>query len=349
VRTTSGGDRARVVFSNAFGTAPLTIGAASVGIREKDAGVVAGSSHALTFAGQTSATIPAGAILVTDPVGLAAPPLTDLAIDLFLPGNTETWPSPLTMHNGAFQTNYVSAAGNYAGEPSLADATPTNSWFLLARVEVMAPARTSAIVTLGDSITDGTRSTPNTNSRWPDEFARRLQAQPATRGLSVLNAGIAGNRLLSETTPGFGINILARFDRDVLAQTGVGYVVVMEGINDIGAGRTGASPSAAELIAAHRQLVDRAHAVGIKAIGGTLTPFEGAAYFTSDGEAKRGAVNEWIRTSKAYDGVIDFDVAVRDPEHPTKFFAAYNSGDSLHPNDAGYKAMAAAVDLNLFK
>jgi lysophospholipase L1-like esterase len=223
------------------------------------------------------------------------------------------------------------------------------SWFLLSRVEAIASAEAAAIVTLGDSITDGTASTPNTNSRWPDVLASRLQANPATKHLSVLNAGIAGNRVLSEANPGFGINALARFDRDVLAQPGVRFVTVLEGINDIGMASNPAEPTAADIIAGHQQLIERAHLKGIKIIGATLTPFEGARYFTSEGEVKRQAVNAWIRTSKAYDAVIDFDAVIRDPANPTKFLAAYNSGDNLHPNDAGYKAMAGAVDLSVFK
>jgi lysophospholipase L1-like esterase len=348
VHTSIGGSRLRVVFSNAFGTGPVTIGAASVGLRERDASLAAGSLRPLLFAGRPSTIIPAGAVFVSDPVDLSVPPTTDLALDVFLPGDTATWASPLTVHNGAYQTNYVSGAGNHVGEP-LAEATTTNSWFLVARVEVMAPPGAAAIVTIGDSITDGTRSTPNTNSRWPDELARRLQAQAATRTLGVLNAGIAGNRVLGEQASSAGINILARFDRDALMQTGARFIVVMEGINDIGQARQNASPGAADLIAAHEQLIERAHVKGLKIFGATLTPFEGAAYFTAEGEAKRVALNEWIRTSKAYDGVIDFDAAVRDPEHPARFLAAYNSGDNLHPSDAGYKAMAAAVDLGLFK
>jgi lysophospholipase L1-like esterase len=301
------------------------------------------------FSGQATTTIPAGAVMITDPVSLSAAPMSDLAIDLFLPSDTSTWPSPLTYHSGASQTNYVSAAGNHVGEPLFADSTTMPSWFLLSRVEAAVPANAAAIVTLGDSITDGTRSTANTNSRWPDVLARRLQTNSATKHLSVLNAGIAGNRVLTEANPPFGINILARFDRDVLMQPGVRFVVVLEGINDIGQARQAAQPSAADLIAGHQQLIERAHVQGVKMIGATLTPFEGAAYFTAEGEAKRQAVNSWIRTSKAYDGVIDFDAATRDPEHPARFLAAYNSGDNLHPNDAGYKAMGDAIDLALFK
>ena len=349
VHASIGGSRVRVVLSNVFGTAPMTIGAASLALREKDATLVASSSRPLTFSTRASVTIPAGAVVVSDPVSLTVPAMADLAIDLFLPGNTETWPSALTMHNTGLQTNYVSPAGNLAGMAFTPETTVT-SWFLLARVEVLAPAAASAVVTLGDSITDGTRSTSDTNRRWPDELARRLQSHSATRGMSVLNLGIGGNRLLSEGQSNFGINALARFDRDVLAQPGVTHVVVLEGINDIGmSARDPKAPTADDLIAAHRQLVERAHAKGLKIFGATLTPYEGANYFTPDGEAKRQAVNTWLRTSKVYDAVIDFDAAVRDPQHPTKILPAFDSGDALHPSDAGYKAMAEAVDLSLFK
>ncbi len=349
VHASLGGNRVRVVLSNVFGTAPLTIGAASQALRQRGAELVTATSRPLTFSTRSSTTIPAGAIIVSDPVSLTVPAMADLAIDLFLPGNTETWPSPLTMHNTGLQTNYLSPTGNHAGASFTPAATMT-SWFLLARVEVLAPAASAAIVTLGDSITDGTRSTTDTNNRWPDELARRLQAQASTRRLSVLNVGIGGNRLLTEGQSNFGINALARFDRDVLAQPGVTHVIVLEGINDIGmGGRSPQAPTADDLIAAHRQLVERAHTKGLKIFGATLLPYEGAAYFTPDGEAKRQAVNGWLRTSKVYDGVIDFDAAVRDPKQPTKLLAAYDSGDALHPSDAGYKAMAAAVDLALFK
>src|SRR6185437_2270285 len=236
-----------------------------------------------------------------------------LVVDIYLPGDTAATPSPLTVHQGALQQNYLSAEGNHAGEPDFAGATPVNQWFFLARVVVNAPENAGSVVTFGDSITDGTRSTPNTNSRWPDEFARRLAA--AKIPLGVLNEGIAGNRVLCD---GAGVSALARFDRDVLMQPGVKYVIVLESINDIGIGRSNAVPSAGDLIAAHKQLIERAHAKGLKIYGATLTPFDGAAYFSQEGEAKREAVNQWIRTSGAYDGVIDFDAVTRDPNAPTK-------------------------------
>jgi lysophospholipase L1-like esterase len=350
VHVSLGGSRVRVQFSNTFGTAPIEIGAANVAVRTTGAAIVPSSSRALRFAGQTSVVIPAGAVMTSDPVELVVAPLSDLAIDLFLPGDTSTWPSPLTTHGTALQDTYASESGNHAGEVTFTSAAPARlAWFLLSRVEVMAPKESAAIVTVGDSITDGTRSTPNTNHRWPDELARRLAANRGTSHLAVLNAGISGNRLLSELTPAMGINLLARFDRDVLTQPGVKYVVVLEGINDIGMRGQTAGPSAAQLIAAHQQIIERAHTQGLKIFGATLTPFEGAAYFTPEGETKRQAVNEWIRTSKWYDGVIDFDKVTRDPANPTKLLPAFNSGDNLHPSDAGYKAMGEAVDLGLFK
>ena len=344
VHTSIGGDRLRVVLSNAFGTSPLVIGAANLALRDKDSAILSKSSRPLKFSGSASTTLPSGAIIVSDPVDLALPATSDLVVDLYVPGDTAGSGSFLTMHTGANQTSYVSSTGNYSGAETFPVATTTGSWFVLSRVEVAAPAAAGAIVALGDSITDGTRSTVNTNHRWPDLLAKRLADGNGPR-MAVMNAGIAGNRVLLDNA---GPNALARFDRDVLSQTGVTHVIVMEGINDIGQARANPLPSAADLIGAHRQLILRAHARGLKIYGATLTPFEGANYFTQEGEAKRAALNDWIRTGKEYDGVIDFDAAVRDPNQPTKFLARYQSGDNLHPSDAGYQAMADAVDLSLF-
>jgi lysophospholipase L1-like esterase len=343
VHVSIGGDRVRVALSNAFGTSALAIGASHIALREKDAAIVAKSDRTLTFGGSPSVNIPPGAVVVSDPVSLTVPALADVAIDVYLPGDTAASTSPLTTHASALQTSYV-FAGNQTGKIDLPEPTTTSAWFFLARVEVAAPQQVGAVVTIGDSITDGSRSTPNTNNRWPDHLARRLQAQRMTIG--VLNEGIAGNRTLSD---GAGVSLLARFDRDVLAQAGVTHAVVFESINDIGLGRANPCPSAADLIAAQQQLIERAHARGIKIFGATLTPFEGAAYWTAEGEAKRQALNTWIRTGKAYDGVIDFDAAVRDPSAPTKLQSQFNPGDNLHLNDAGYQAMANAIDLALFK
>ena len=355
VHTSIGGSKARVVLSNAYGTAPVTIGAAHIALRDNQGAIRAASGGPLTFSGKPTMTIPANAVIYSDPVNVAVPPMSDLAIDLYLPGTTNA-PATLTMHGGALQTSYISETGNYAGKTTMPEAGRTQSWFLLSRVDVAAPDAAGAIVAFGDSITDGSRSTPDTNSRWPDYLARRLLSQGIKMG--VLNAGIGGNRVLSEAAVpagvdtravGAGINALARFERHVLSLPGVTHVIVLEGINDIGNARQNPTPTAEDLIAAHKQLIAQAHARGLKIAGATLTPFWGAANYTDVGEAKRQAINEWIRTGNAYDGVVDFDKATRDPGDPKKFLERYDSCDYLHPSDAGYKAMGDAIDLALFK
>jgi lysophospholipase L1-like esterase len=355
VHLSAGGTDPRVVLTNTFGAAPLTIGAASIALRDKDAKIVAGSGHALTFGGRASVTIPAGAVMFSDAARISVPALGDLVIDLFIPDDLTKSTSPLTIHSGANQTNYISTPGNFTGAADLPVASKLQSWLFLAEVEVAAPQQVSAVVTFGDSITDGTRSTPDGNARWPDQLAKRLAGKNGSVR-AVVNAGIAANRVLGENNApvfpfGFnaGVNALARFDRDVLAQTGVTHVIVLEGINDIGLARQNPSPSAEDLIAAHEQLIERAHAHGLKIFGATLLPFEGAAYFSVEGEAKREAFNNWLRKETAYDGVIDFDAVTRDPANPTKMLAKYDSGDHLHPNDAGYQAMGDAIDLTLLE
>ena len=342
VHVSLGGDRVRVVLSNEFGDAPLAIGAAHVALRGTAAAIVPGSDRALMFAGKPGTSIPAGAVIFSDPVALNVPALSDLAISIYLPGDTGAGTSPLTMHGGASQTNYVSVSGDHTGDTDLQMATTAPSWYFLSRVEVAAPEQVSAIVALGDSITGGARSTSDTNNRWPDQLARRLSQ--AGMKLGVLNVGIGGNRILQD---GAGVSALARFDRDVASQTGATYLVFLEGINDI---RNNLSLTTDEIIAAQRQVIERAHARGLKVIGGTLTAFEGnGPTYTAETEAKRQALNTWIRTSKAYDGVIDFDAATRDPNHQTQLTEQYQSGDHLHPNDAGYQLMGNAINLDLFK
>jgi lysophospholipase L1-like esterase len=350
VHTSLGGNEVRVRLSNAFGTESLLIGAAHIAVRSMNAGTVSGTDRTLTFSGSGSVTIPPGALAVSDSVKLDVPALSDLAVSLYLPGPT----GQATWHAAALSTNYVSKPGDFTGAADMPVDRTVTSWFYLTDVEVKATKDTFAVVTFGDSITDGTRSTPDTNHRWPNFLAERL-AQHHVK-LSVVDEGIAGNRVLHDLV---GPNALARFDRDVLAQPGVGYVTVLLGINDIGdisrlpavaqPGRAPQPVSADEIIAGHRQMITRAHQQGLKILGCTLTPFEGAAYFTPEGETKRQAVNKFIRTGGAYDGVIDFDAAVRDPDHPAGILAMYDSGDHLHPNDAGYRAMADTIDLSLFK
>jgi lysophospholipase L1-like esterase len=346
VRTSIGGRRARVQLSNAFGTTPLKIGAAHVALRDKESAILAGSDHALTFSGNASFTIPPGAEVISDPVDIEVPKLGDLVLSLYIPGEG----AAPTQHLTGLHTTYISkATGDLTAAPSIADATKTQAWYWISSVDVLAPADTKLIVAFGDSITDGATSTPDTDSSWPSQLAKRLLENKATSHLAIVNQGISGNRVLAD---GAGVSALARFDRDVLSQPGVEWLIVMEGINDIGlAARTPGpnSITADDLIAAQKQLINRAHMHGIKVIGATLTPYSGAAYYSDNGETVRTALNEWIRSGKAYDAVIDFDAATRDPENPKQIRPSFNIRDHLHPNDVGYKAMADAFDLSMFK
>jgi len=345
VRTSIGGRRVRVQLSNAFGTTPLKVGAAHIALHDKESAIVAGSDHPITFSGNASFTIPAGAEIVSDPVDIEVPKLGDVVISVYVPGEATT----PTTHSTGLHTTFISKTGDFTGAPSIPDAAKSQAWYFISGVEVPASAHTRVIVAFGDSITDGATSTPDTDSSWPSQLARRLMANKATEDVAIINEGISGNRVLSD---GAGISALARFDRDVLAQPEVKWVTIMEGINDIGFSilQPGTEPvTADQIIAGHKQMIERAHMHGIKVIGVTLTPFMGAAYYSDKGESVREAVNEWIRTGKAYDAVIDFDAVVRDPQNPKQIRPNFNIRDHLHPNDAGYKAMADAVDLALFK
>ncbi len=345
VHVSAGGPLVRVAFTNEFGTDPLTIAAAHVARSAGKADIALGSANALTFSGSPSITIPAGGLAISDPAALTLPPLSNLAVSFFVPAQPL---ATVSAHSFADQTSYT-ASGNFVGMKSLPQPAIMTSWPFLKGIDVRLPAAAASIVTFGDSITDGAKSTQDANARWPDLLARRLQADKKTSQLGVLNEGIGGNRVLHDNT---GPSALTRFDRDVLAQAGVHYVVLMESINDIGQATNPSGPhdvvSAQDLIAGLGQLAARAHTKGIKVIGATLTPFVGAGYQSAAGETMRQAVNDWIRTSHDLDGVIDFDKATRDPSAPGVFLPAYDSGDHLHPSDAGYKAMADSIDLNLF-
>jgi lysophospholipase L1-like esterase len=350
VHPSAAGDQVRVRIANTFGTHTLEIGAASIALQDSGATLVAGTSRALTFDGRASILIPPAAVIVSDAVALNVSSQRNLAISVFLPKST----GPATAHAGANQNSFVSSVGNYVASDATAYATKLSSWPYLVGVEVQSKETAHAIVTFGDSITDGFKSTIDANHRWPDYLSERLRA--AGRKESVVNQGISGNRILHDSglgQPRFGPNALSRFDRDVLTVSGASHVVVLIGINDIGMGSAARFPeeavSAEAIIAGLKQIALRAHAQKLKVIGATLTPFSQAAYYTAEGEQKRQTVNNWMRTAKDYDAVIDFDSATRDPVKPAQLLPAYDSGDHLHPNDAGYKAMADSIDLAVFQ
>jgi lysophospholipase L1-like esterase len=347
VHTSVGGRHVRVRFST-FGAKGLVIGAAHIALSATGAAIVPNSDRTLTFGGETSITIPSGAVVLSDPVQLEVPALSDLAISIFVPENT----GPATWHFESRQTSYVSPAGDFTASAVLPSVAMPVAWFWLAGVEVTASSQTGTVVVFGDSITDGTHSTQDANKRWPDQFAQRLMELPGERTIGVLNKGIAGGRLLHDS---LGPSGLARFDRDVLAQTGVTHVIVQMGNNDIFTINPAEEVTAAQIIQGHKQLIERAHAQGLKIYGCTLNPVEGfllpgtpIPVFSPAGEVKRQAVNEWIRLSGEYDGVIDFDQILRDPNAPTKLLPSLDSGDHGHPTDAGYKALADSIDLRLF-
>ena len=352
VRTSIGGGRVRIRLANTFGDIPLVIGAARLALRDSGERIDPASDQVLTFSGRHSITIPPGALVVSDPVALTVPALSELAVSIYFPEPTTS----TTVHAFAFQTNYFSPEGDFTAETAMPVETTVQSWVFLSGIDVTVSEPTGVVVTLGDSITDGALSTPDTNQRWPDLLAERLVADTDQPALAVLNAGIGANRVLNDPPEGFefaGPNALARFDRDVLGQPGVTHLIVFEGINDIGLPALSGEPeefvSADELITGLRQLAERAHEHDIVAFGATITPFEGSMVFSEAGEAIRQAVNDWIRTGGAFDAVFDFDKVVRDPGQPTRLLPAFDAGDLLHPNDAGFRAMAESIDLALLR
>jgi lysophospholipase L1-like esterase len=355
VHISIGGDTVRLRLSNAFGTQPVEIGAAHLAVRDSADRIATASDRALTFSGRTRVEIPAGAVVLSDPVQLHVAPAADLAISFYLPKETVAG----AVHYGAQQTNYI-AHGDATAAASLDSPVTITSWAFLTGVDVAAPATAGSVIAFGDSITDGARSSVDANHRWPDILAKRLLAKSGTP-LSVVDMGIGGNRILHEGSaskrPQFGINALARFDQDVLSQPGVRYLIILEGINDIGHAGSSAPSSEAvtadDVVAGLTQMIERAHEHGIKVIGATITPFEGEGnikrgYWTPEKAEIRDTVNAWIRSGKAFDGFVDFDKAVRDAANPTKIRPDFDSGDQLHPSDAGYKAMGEAIPLGLF-
>jgi lysophospholipase L1-like esterase len=349
VRSSVGGSRVRIVLSNEYGTQALQIGAAHIAAAGEAAGSTGGPGRALTFGGQATVTVPAGAPVISDPVEMDVAPLGRLAVSLYFPQTTPV----TTIHWDGLQPAQI-AAGNVASASAIRADSVVNSRLFLSAVLVQAAPGTRSVVAFGDSITDGAASTPGTDQRWPDFLARRL----AGRNVAVLNAGISGGRVLKNH---MGPNALARFDRDVLGQPSVAGVVLLMGINDISwpgstFGPKEPATQAEALIAGYRQLIARARSRGVRIVGATLTPFEGALtmpgspitdYYSPAKDALRQRINDWIRRSGEFDAVLDFDAVVRDPLNPLKILPAYDSGDHLHLGDAGNKAVADAVDLRL--
>ena len=348
-RVSIGGSRLRVRISNACGTRPLAIGAARVGLRSAGPALVPGSNRRLTFGGETSATIAAGALIVSDPVELSFAPLSDLAVSLHLP---EDLPASFGITGRyARQTNYISPPGDFAAEDVMPVGRLTDDWYFACGIDVVAPPATGAVVALGDSLTDANISTHDGHHSWPSQLARRLIARPAGRPMSVMNQGLGGNRILHDIRGDSG---LRRFDRDVLAQPGVTHAIIMLGTNDLRNRwrKPEEEVTAPQMIAGLQQLAVRGQAHGINVIAATLTPFENETFlpgaWNPKREAIRQAVNDWLRKSDAFDAIADFDRALRDPDHPTRMLPTYDCGDHLHPSDAGYRAMGDAIDLSLF-
>lgn len=347
-RATAGGTAVRVALSNSFGHAPVRIEAAQIARHDGGAAIRAGSARTLTFGGRDAVVVPTGAQISSDPVEYDVPAQTDLVVSLYVPDESVT----PTTHEVGLRTAWL-AAGDQAAAQNLRDATEFQSYLWLAGIDVLAPPTAATIVALGDSITDGAGTTPDADMPWPSSLARRLAARPDLPPRAVVNTGIAGNRVLRETD-GFGASALARFDRDVLTRPGVRWVVLAEGGNDIAFGFMPGMPeseraTAEDIIAGYRMLIGRARPHGLRIIGCTLTQFGGTFVFTEESERMRQDVNRWIRDSGAFDAVVDLDAATRDPAEPTKLRAEFDSGDGIHPNDAGNQAIAEAFDLELFR
>ena len=355
VRLSAGGEQVRLRLTNEYGTQPLMIGAARVAIADGEGAIAAGTERIVTFAGAPTAVLPAGTPLLTDPIDLAVDELATLSVSLYFSGDT----GACTCHATGMQATFVSAPGDHTAG-TFAPAETIQARAFLSGVEVLTEDAAGVVVAFGDSITDGIGSTPGANRRWPDVLAERLAARRRGGAFGVINHGISGNRVLGD---GAGESALARFDRDVLSVPGVTHVIVFEGVNDLGFafGRfegplaalrnlmpPGITVDEDTLIAGYRQLIARAHAAGLSIYGATIAPYEGAAYFSAEGEAARQAVNAWMRDSGELDAVLDFDAVLRDPAKPSQMREGLHSGDFLHGSDLGYRALAEAIDLSLF-
>ncbi|MEO8467804.1 MAG: SGNH/GDSL hydrolase family protein [Gammaproteobacteria bacterium] len=353
VRLSVGGERVRLRLSNEYGTKAVTIGAARIALADGAERLQAGSERAVTFDGKPSGVIAAGAPLLSDPIDLSVSDLAVLSVSLFLQGET----GPCTCHSTGMQDAYISAKGDFT-KGTFAPAQTTQMRAFITGVEVLA-AKAQAVVMFGDSITDGVGSTAGANRRWPDLLAERLSARRGGTRFGIVNQGISGNQVLSD---GAGVSALARFDRDVLSVPGLSHVIVFEGVNDLGLGygklegplaaimpKPAITPTRDAMVSAYRQMIARAHTKGLKIYGATIAPYEGAAYYTPEGDAVRQAINQWIRTSKEFDAVLDFDAAFRDPAHAARMKEEYQVGDHLHGSDAGYRVVAGSIDLALFK
>ncbi len=349
-RVTLGGKKLRIRLFNAYGNQKLVIGAAHVGLRDgASERIVPGFDRKITFGGESAVTIAVGALAVSDPVELDVPALADLAVSLYIPGDVpESF--PITGHGNGHQTNYLSPPGDFTAATAMPVKEITENWYFLGAIEMLAPADAGGIVCFGDSLTEGNLSSLDSNSRWPDQLARRLAARRG-RPYGVMNQGIGGNRILHDMR---GESGLRRFDRDVLVQPGVSHVIVYIGTNDLRnqRGNPAEVVTAPQMIAGLKQFAVRARARGLAVYGATMLPYENETYFpgawTPAGEEKRLAINEWIRSGNGFDAVIDFDKALRNPAHPASMLPDYDCGDHLHPSDNGYRQMGDTIDLALF-
>ena len=355
IRVSVGGPRLRLRLTNEYGTKPLAIGAARVALSDERGNIRPGTERPVLFSGKPTASVPVGSPYLSDPIDLPVSALASLSISIYLPEDT----GPCTCHATGLQDAFVSDTGDFTGK-SFTPARTMQFRAYISGVEIESAGGGGVVVVLGDSISDGAGSTPNANQRWPDLLANRLNAKGAA-GWGVVNMGISGNRVLAD---GAGQSALARFDRDVLSTPGVTTVIFFEGVNDLGIsyGRfegplaevfkslaSGNKATAESMIAGYRQLIARARARGLKVLAATITPYGGAPYYSEEGEAVRQAINTWIRTGGEVDGVLDFDAVIRDPARPNQIMDGFHPGDYLHGSDAGYAAMAASVDLTLFK